>query len=158
MKEVLLTKRPGCGNTSLFLGEIFGATVVDICFLTLCGKPGRCILRITFICSNLSLVIPLGGFQDLFVFPLLFACEGEVCWFLWRSFYLSTEVARGEFKSLLAFLILQLQELFQSQQFPMLMQGLSLVNNCTFDNIKPLEHFVKKTVKAAVLKKSYLKE
>lgn len=53
------------------------------------------------------------------------------------SIYLG--VAWWEFKSLLVFVILQLQELLQSQQFPMLMQGLSWVKNCTFDNIKPLE-------------------
>lgn len=135
MKDLLLTKRPGCGNTSLFLGEIFGATVVNICFLTLCGKPGRCILGITFKCSNLSLVIPLGGFQDLFVFPLLFACEGEVCCFMWRSFYLSIEVARGEFTCISNSAVTRA---FPKSTIPVLMQGLSLVNNCIFDNIKPL--------------------
>lgn len=43
---------------------------------------------------------PIGGIQDLFVFPLLFVCEWEVHWFLWRSLSVLIYLSRGSLKGI----------------------------------------------------------
>lgn len=140
----LSTKRPGCSNTFLFLSKIFGATVAWIfVFLHRGGNLAGAFYE-SFLYAQTS---PWSSHWVAFKTCLWFLCYLPLsrrsvgfCGGLCQFPSICREVARGEFKSLLAFIILQLQELLQSQQFPMLMQGLSLVNNCTFDNIKHLEN------------------
>lgn len=72
--------------------------------------------------------------------------------FTWKNcefFSICLEAALRELKSLLTFLILQLQTLLQHKQFFTLMRRLNLVSNCTFYNMNPLEP----TSKAEALKR-----
>lgn len=74
--------------------------------------------------------------------------------FTWKNcefFSICLEAALRELKSLLTFLILQLQTLLQHKQLFTLMRRLNLVNNCTFNNMNPLEP----TSKAEALKRQW---